>query len=339
MKRYVAWAERHWPDCKVQEILTDGGGEFENVPITAWYQQNGITHTPTPPNTSRLNIVERTHQTLTGMMKSMMKDSGFPTSFWVEALYYAVYIKNRVFSSPTNCTPFEEMWGRKPNIHHVRKFGALAYGHTKVGPSRYKFADNCRIGYVLGYRDGLLGCKVYFPSEGSVQVAGQVTVNEQIVYKDRHNGGFDRRVRDWVTAEHPDLTSAGRKDYDFPVVGGGSVDADSPHDIEHNSIPPQNGFPASGVISPWLHRKLPSFSDDVVLHPAISRTRNDRDNMQGNDIDVNKHRHADAASQKPPKARGDGNERRGGLIEVPDPDDEDISLEEMQVYAASWLLR
>ncbi|GMF26134.1 unnamed protein product [Phytophthora fragariaefolia] len=158
MKRYVAWTKRHWTDCKVQEILTDGGGEFENVPITAWYQQNGITHTPTPSNTSRLNIIERTHQTLTGMMKSMLKASGFPMSFWVEALYYAVYIKNRVFSSPINCTPFEEMWGRKPNIHHDRKFGALAYVHTKVEPSRHKFADNCRIGYVLGYRDdGLLG--------------------------------------------------------------------------------------------------------------------------------------------------------------------------------------
>ncbi|GMF40254.1 unnamed protein product [Phytophthora fragariaefolia] len=111
-------------------------------------------------------------------------------------------------------------------------------------------------------------CKVYFPSEGSVHVAGQVTVNDQIVYKDRHNDGFDRRVRDWVTAAH--LTSAGRKDYDLPVVGGESVDADSPDDIDHNSIPPQSGSPASGVSSPWLHRNLPSFSDDVVLHPDIT---------------------------------------------------------------------
>ncbi|GMF26135.1 unnamed protein product [Phytophthora fragariaefolia] len=136
------------------------------------------------------------------------------------------------------------------------------------------------------------------------------------------------------TAEHPDLTSAGRKDYDLPDVGGGSVDADSPDDIEHNSIPLQIGSPASGVSSPWLQRKLPSFNDDVVLHPDISRKRHDRDNMQGNGIDVNKHRQADAASQKPPKARGDGDERRGGLIKLPDPDDEEISLEEMQAYAA-----
>ncbi|POM74447.1 Gag-pol Polyprotein [Phytophthora palmivora] len=171
INRYVAWAEQHWPECKVQEVLTDGGGEFVNGSITTWYQLNGITHTLTPPNTSRLSIVKRTHQTLTGMMK----DSGFPTSFWVDALYYAVYIKNRVFSSPINCTPYEEMWGRKPGIHHVRKFGAFGYVHTKVGPSRHKFDDNRRIGYVLGYRDDLLGCKVYFPSEGAVQVASHVT--------------------------------------------------------------------------------------------------------------------------------------------------------------------
>ncbi|POM70357.1 LOW QUALITY PROTEIN: Copiatype Polyprotein [Phytophthora palmivora] len=166
-------------------------------------------------------MVERTHQTLIGMMKSMMKEAGFPTSFWVEALHYAVYLKNRTFSSATDCTPYECMWDRRPDIHHVRKFGALVYAHTKVGPSRHKFADNCRIGFVLGYRDGLLGCKVYFPTEGTVQVAGEITVNEQILYKDRHKDGFDDRALDWAFAEHPDLTSSGRSDYDLSAVGGG----------------------------------------------------------------------------------------------------------------------
>ncbi|KAG2978461.1 hypothetical protein PC128_g21092 [Phytophthora cactorum] len=226
MQRYVVWAESQWPDCKVIEVLTDGGGEFLNGSNDVWYQQHGITHTVTPNNVSRLNMVERTHKTLQGMLKTMMKDSGFPTSFWVEALYYAVYLKNRSFSSATNCTPYEEMWGRRPDILYVRKFGALAYVHTKVGPSRHKFADNCRIEFVLGYRDGTLGCKVYFPPEGSVQVAGQVTVNEQILYKDRHHNDFDRRVRDWAIEEHPDLTSTGRRDYVLPVVeGSGDGDA------------------------------------------------------------------------------------------------------------------
>jgi hypothetical protein len=358
VKRYVAWAERNWPDNKVKEVLTDGDGKFENGAIAAWYQQKGITHTPTPPNTSRLNMVERTHQTLTGMMKSMMKDSGFPTSFWVEALYYAVYIKNRVFSSPINCTPYEEVWGRKPDIHHLRKFGALAYVHTKVGPSRHKFADNCRIGYVLGYRDGLLGCKVYFPSEGTVQVAGQVTVNEKILYKDRHSYGFDSRVREWIAAEHPDLTSTGRQDYDLPVVGGGGDDTINDSNTRESANP--GGETSARERGPtWLQKPLPRFSDDVVLHPGISRrtktgarsriaegeneledellsSDSGGSNLTDDDfgraeLAATAEHHVEGERHLEDEVHGE-KQLPGGLIEVAEP--EDISVEEMQVYAA-----
>jgi len=241
-------------------------------------------------------MVERAHQTLGGMMKAMMKDSGFPTSFWGDALHYAVYLKNRSLSNATNRTPYEEMWGRKPEIHHVRKFGALAYMHVKVGPSRHKFADNCKVGYVLGYRDGTLGCKVYLPSEGTVQIAGQVTVNEQILYKDRHKDGFDQRVRDWVVEEHPDLTSTGRRDYDLPVVGGrgdaggstgGSSDGGSARSARETAQPRNgannddyelvdhgNDEDSPNSASSWLQRPLPNFTDEVVLHPDISRINN-----------------------------------------------------------------
>ena len=112
------------------------------------------------------------------------------------------------------------MWHRKPDIHHVRKFGALAYLYTKVGPARYKFADNCRVGFVLGYREDTLGCKVYLPSAGTVIYGGQVTVNEQVMYKDRRGPEFGESCRDWAVAHYPDLTSAKRQDYDLPAAGG-----------------------------------------------------------------------------------------------------------------------
>ncbi|KAE8889318.1 hypothetical protein PF010_g21955 [Phytophthora fragariae] len=95
IQRYVAWAERLCPGCKVQTVFSDVGGELVNDEITNWYQSHGIVHTTTPRNSSRLNMVERTHEMLVGMMKSMMKEAGLPTSFWVDALHYAVYLKNR----------------------------------------------------------------------------------------------------------------------------------------------------------------------------------------------------------------------------------------------------
>ncbi|POM67959.1 Putative retroelement [Phytophthora palmivora] len=107
MRRYIAWVERQWPQDPVKEVFTDGGGEFDNAEMTTWYQRHGIMFTTTPSHTSRLNMVERSHQTLTGMLKSMMKESGLPTSFWVDALHYAVYIKNRTYSDAINGIPYE----------------------------------------------------------------------------------------------------------------------------------------------------------------------------------------------------------------------------------------
>ncbi|KAG2993587.1 hypothetical protein PC120_g22221 [Phytophthora cactorum] len=163
------------------------------------------------------------------------------------------------------------MWGRRPDIHYVLTFGALAFVHTKVVPSRHKFADNCRIGFELGYRDGTLGCKVYFPSEGTVQVAGHVTVNEQILYKDRHHNDFDRRVRDWAIEQNLDLTSAGRRDYVLPVVEGSgdgdAVDNGSPQPTARRNTPKaSNGGPS------WLQRQLSTFSDEFILHLVLTRS-------------------------------------------------------------------
>ncbi|POM81852.1 Copiatype Polyprotein [Phytophthora palmivora] len=65
-------------------------------------------------------MVDRSHKTLRGMLKSMMKESGLPTSFW-----------NRAYSNAINGIPYEAMWNRTPDIHHLQKLGALAYVHIK----------------------------------------------------------------------------------------------------------------------------------------------------------------------------------------------------------------
>ncbi|OWY93133.1 Copia type Polyprotein [Phytophthora megakarya] len=102
------------------------------------------------------------------MLKSMLKSAGFPKSIWIDALEYAVYIKNRIYCSTTYHTPYELFWGCKPDVHRLRKFGGLAYVHTNVQQKR-EYKDKCRIGFVLGLRDGEMGCILYFPTEHVVQ--------------------------------------------------------------------------------------------------------------------------------------------------------------------------
>ncbi|KAE8995650.1 hypothetical protein PR002_g19553 [Phytophthora rubi] len=89
MIRYIEWTDRQHPTCKVKNVITDGGGEFENDEMKLWYQSKGIEFLPNPPRSSPLNPCERAHQTLVHMMKTMLIAAGFPPSLKMHALKMA----------------------------------------------------------------------------------------------------------------------------------------------------------------------------------------------------------------------------------------------------------
>jgi hypothetical protein len=61
----------------------------------------------------------------------MLHAASLPIELWAEASNTAVYIKNGVVSrSREGKTPFEIWKGIKPNLSHLRVFGADAYVHV-----------------------------------------------------------------------------------------------------------------------------------------------------------------------------------------------------------------
>ena len=60
----------------------------------------------------------------------MIKGKNLSNGFWVEAISIVVYLKNR---SPTkileNKTPFEDFYGYKLEVSHLRIFGSKAFSH------------------------------------------------------------------------------------------------------------------------------------------------------------------------------------------------------------------
>ncbi|DAZ99489.1 TPA: hypothetical protein N0F65_001674 [Lagenidium giganteum] len=104
IQQYIRWAERQ--TCRVcvegdevthrvKKTLTDRGTEFVNHASEQWYADAGIVHVKVGSKSSHLNPCERVHQTLVGMVKAMMEQSGLPSSLWPEALYTAAYIKQQ----------------------------------------------------------------------------------------------------------------------------------------------------------------------------------------------------------------------------------------------------
>ena len=123
-------------DVLVRQVLTDKGKDFCNDTMETCDTEYGIVHTKVGLHASQLNSVYRTHHTLMGMVRTMMHQSGFPRSFWVYALEIAVYVKKRVYFKDAGCTPYETMFGSKPDIHHVKSFVSLTYCHVRVPTKR-----------------------------------------------------------------------------------------------------------------------------------------------------------------------------------------------------------
>ncbi|KAE9100201.1 hypothetical protein PF010_g14897 [Phytophthora fragariae] len=198
MIRYIEWTDRQHPTCKVKNVITDGGGEFENDEMKLWYQSKGIEFLPNPPRSSPLNPCERAHQTLVHMMKTMLIAAGFPPSLKMHALKMAAYVQNRCYHEAIKDTPFRMMLGKKPDMHRIKKFGSIAYAHKPTGPSRRKMDENCRIGFLAGYREGQAGFDVYFPPERVVQLVEHAHINEGIVFKDRYSEGYTPAAAEWI---------------------------------------------------------------------------------------------------------------------------------------------
>lgn len=60
----------------------------------------------------------------------MILQTEIPKSFFAEAICSAAYICNRVIKSATGITPFELLYGKKPDVSNFRAFGCTAYAHV-----------------------------------------------------------------------------------------------------------------------------------------------------------------------------------------------------------------
>ena len=91
----------------------------------------------------------------------MMSHAKVPKEFWAEAINTAVYLRNR---SPTTAikgiTPFQALFGKRPDVSNLKVFGCLAYAHIPKDQCK-KFDEKSRRSLFVGYPDGTKGYKLY----------------------------------------------------------------------------------------------------------------------------------------------------------------------------------
>ena len=129
---------------KVQELLSDNGGEYQTEEFKRFCKSKGIEHFTSSPYSSNQNgTAERYNRTVVESTRCLLSESGLTLRLWPEALMTAAHIKNRSpHSALENKMTPEEAWsGVKPSIKHLRKWGCkvavLIQNHdnkSKVGP-------------------------------------------------------------------------------------------------------------------------------------------------------------------------------------------------------------
>ena len=95
--------------------------------------------------------------------RAMLHDQGLPLHLWAEACNTTVYVQNhcphRILGMST---PEETYSGKKPDLSHLRIFGANVYMHV-TKDARKKLEPTAEVGIFVGYTDTPHNYRVYLP--------------------------------------------------------------------------------------------------------------------------------------------------------------------------------
>ncbi|PSC76941.1 Retrovirus-related Pol poly from transposon TNT 1-94 [Micractinium conductrix] len=148
----------------VKRVRSDNGGEFCNSTLSEFYTSQGVLHETTNPYSPQQNgKAERLNRTLWEKARPMLSDAGLPEHLWADAIVTANYLRNRSPLSGRDKTPFELFYGTKPDVSHLRIFGATVFAHT---PSalRTKLDPVSQPGRLIGYAANRKGYKILLSS-------------------------------------------------------------------------------------------------------------------------------------------------------------------------------
>ena len=116
-----------------------------------FYNSNGIQHQLSCVETPQQNgVVERKHQHILNIARSLLFQSKIPIVFWTYAISHAVHLINILPSKLLDFqSPYQLLYKQNPTIESLRVFGTLCYA-TTLTAHRTKFQHRARKCVLLG---------------------------------------------------------------------------------------------------------------------------------------------------------------------------------------------
>lgn len=165
-------------NSKIKAVRTDNAKELA---FTEFGHQTGMVHQFSCVQRPEQNsVVERKHQHLLNVARSLYFQSRVPIKFWGECVLTATFLVNRTPSVwLKHRSPYELLYKHRFDYSTLKVFGCLAFAST-LQSHRHKFQARARACVFLGYPPGTKGYKLYDIQTSEVFVSRDVVFHEEI---------------------------------------------------------------------------------------------------------------------------------------------------------------
>ena len=213
----------------IRQFCSDGGSEYANNQLTAYFSQKGIVYEFTPPYAHEYNsVAEWFNRTLQNMVRPWLADLnkcfGINNKrLWAEAYAAVVYTKNCLpHSSLQDMTPFEAFHRKKPSISHLQPFGRKCFIY--IPEERHlpgsKLMPRAKEEIFVGYTDTPSIYKVHIPAHSHTFIVSTLNVKFESVTADSRPGAEVTRSEVTMPDVNSDnsLTSATSISFARPIT-------------------------------------------------------------------------------------------------------------------------
>ena len=194
-KEFRMMVEKQTGKC-IKFLRSDNGGEYVSGAFKKYCKENGIQQQFTVSHTPQQNgVAERKNRTLVECARSMLQGKNMSNGFWAEAVNTAVYLKNRSPTKKLNLqTPFEVIYGYKPEVKHLRIFGCKAFAHIPKDDRRKLDAKSFECIFV-GYHNDHKAYKLFHPSSHKLIASRDVVFHENADTSDQGHSSTNEYVK------------------------------------------------------------------------------------------------------------------------------------------------
>ena len=160
-------------------LMCDNSQNYLSDAILTWVESKGVQLRQSAPYTPQQNgKAESAVKAIKTKIRTMLAAAGVDETLWPEAAYTAALLHNLSPAANSDKTPWELFFGQRPDVSHLRTFGAPAYVLIPAdlrGPKG--FQPTAAKGVLLGYAMDSNAYRVLL-NDGKIVVSTSVVFDE-----------------------------------------------------------------------------------------------------------------------------------------------------------------